>query len=242
MKKIVISALASLIFPITSLAGELPALTDSELVALHTVLERDTDISLAGGESLYDYGFIQVTAKEMQKIYAANEVKGDRTFKGKKLVIEGVVESIKSGVNDVPVVSLVTDDKIRSVNLEFSKKYEDIAVDLIKGLPVYYACVGGTVVMGFPSVEECAPLDNVSKELANEKLREIRGELASGALSGDVTPKVLTAVKIFTKATNNYQTCKPDDLDCLVKAKDKYMAQPGAKEEAKAILDSYTVK
>lgn len=225
-----------------AIAADANQLTIDEKAALSNIISQDVSVGFMGIKSHYEYGYKPVTANEMQAIYSANEVKGDRTFKGKGLIISGTVESIKSGYKDVPVVALESGDRIRNVNLEFSTKYEDIAVELVKGQRVTFACTGGAVVMGFPSLVECMPVDVAQAALTEKKAKEIVDELASGKFSDEKTPKVITSLKIFTKATNNYQSCKPDDLDCLVKAKDEYLAKPGAKEEAKSILDSYTVK
>ncbi|HCT5879202.1 TPA: hypothetical protein OT180_002226 [Morganella morganii] len=240
MKKL--TAIPAIIFLLSShsFAASLPPLTKMESAALHTALINDAEVALDGGKSIYDYGVIYASANDMQRVYSANEVKGDRIFKGRKVAINGVVESITSGVNDVPVVGLETDDRIRNVNLEFAKKYEDIAVDLFKGQTVSFVCIGGTVIMGFPSVNECEPLKSAGEKLAEEKLAEIEKELSNGEITDIRTLRVIPQVKMYTKSSGNYTKCKPSELTCLTRELRKYMSEnPNASAEVDEIIKQY---
>lgn len=193
------------------------SLTENEIAAVKAIIKDDIRVSFDDdGESFYDYGYTPVTAKEMFKVYSANEARGDKTFKGKKIIISGVVDSISSSIGDIPVVSLKTGEMFQTVNVNFARKYRDTAIDLNKNQKVSFACVGGTVVMGMPSVRDCVPLNVAINEAAEEKMKDVENALRNHKTTAD---KGLLQIVVFAKAagkaTDNFKSCKPDDINCI---------------------------
>lgn len=202
-------------------------LTDNEVIALKSLLSEDAKANFEGDDSLFNYEYIPVSAKKMFKVYAANEVRGDKTYKNKKVLISGVVKKISSSIGDAPVVSLETGDNFRTVNLSFAKKYHDIAIDLNKNQKITFACVGGTVVMGIPSVSDCKPVDIAIQESVNSKMAGINRALSDPKSVDDKNVFVLIVMaKAVGGVTDNFKSCKPDDINCI---SDKIEAMP--KEE-----------
>ncbi|MET6581852.1 OB-fold protein [Morganella morganii] len=192
------------------------SLTENEIAAVKAIIKDDIRVSFDDGDSFYDYGYTPVTAKEMFKVYSANEARGDKTFKGKKIIISGVVDSISSSIGDIPVVSLKTGEMFQTVNVNFARKYRDTAIDLNKNQKVSFACVGGTVVMGMPSVRDCVPLNVAINEVAEDKMKDVESALRNHKTTAD---KGLLQMVVFAKAagkaTDNFKSCKPDDINCI---------------------------
>ncbi|HEI8864201.1 TPA: OB-fold protein [Morganella morganii] len=192
------------------------SLTEDETVAVKALLKDDVTGNFDGGDSLYDYGYMPVTAKEMFKVYSANEARGDKTFKGKKIIISGVVDSISSSIGDIPVVSLKTGEMFQTVSVNFARKYRDTAIDLNKNQKVSFACVGGTVVIGMPSVRDCVPLNVAINEAVDDKMKDIENALRNHETTTDKgLLQIVVFAKAASKATDNFKSCKPDDINCI---------------------------
>lgn len=209
-------------------------LTDNEIIALKSLLLEDAKGNFEGDDSLFNYEYIPVSAKEMFKVYAANEVRGDKTYKNKKVIISGVVEKISSSIGDVPVVSLETGDNFRTVNLSFAKKYQDIAIDLNKNQKVTFACVGDTVVMGMPSVSDCKPVDIAIQEVVNNKIADSNKALNDPKSVDDKSIFVsLVMARAVGIVTDNFKSCKPDDINCMF---EKINAMPKEKGDFQTLM------
>ncbi len=78
---------------------------------------------------------MEVSASELYNAYEANEVSADGQYKGKRLLIKGVVGTIGKDVLDDPYVSLKI-DYLQSVNCYFSDKNNKVLSQLNKGQKV----------------------------------------------------------------------------------------------------------
>lgn len=78
---------------------------------------------------------IEITAVDLYEAYDSNEVSADEAYKGKKLLITGVIDNIGKDIMDDPYVSLKV-DYFQSVNCYFSKKDNKILSQLSKGQKV----------------------------------------------------------------------------------------------------------
>lgn len=210
-------------------------LSDNEMVALQAMVIDTIKSSLNGGAKVQDYGYLPVTAQEMFKVYSANEARGDKLFKDKKIIISGTIESISSSIGDVPIVSLKSGDMIRMVHVDFARKYRELAADLNKNQKVSFACVGGTVVIGMPSVKECKPIGAVVAELAKEKMSGLNEFIKNPKKDDNENAQLLAITRLSSKATNDFQSCKPDNLPCIAKQIDAYGKGKDLKVEFQSI-------
>lgn len=78
---------------------------------------------------------LEISALELYRAYEANEVSADGQYKGKKLLITGVVGTIGKDVLDNPYVSLSV-DYLQSVNCYFDDKNNKVLSQLSKGQKV----------------------------------------------------------------------------------------------------------
>jgi len=89
---------------------------------------------------------LEITAPELYRAYEANEVSADGQYKGKRLLITGVVGSIGKDILDDPYVSLKI-DYLQSVNCYFDDKNNKVLSQLSKGQKVQIigTCAGLTL-------------------------------------------------------------------------------------------------
>ena len=192
------------------------SLTEDEISAVKALIRDDVTNNFDGGKSAYDYGYMLVTAKELFRVYSANEARGDKTYKGKKIIISGVVDSISSSIGDIPVVSLKTGEMFQTVSVNFARKYRDTAIELNKNQKVSFACVGGTVVLGMPSVRDCVPLNVAIDEIVDDKMKDVENALRNHRTTDDKNAlSMVVLAKAASKATDNFKSCKPDDINCI---------------------------
>lgn len=110
------------------------------------------DKAAADKKAFDDEKPIDVTAAELVQAYEDNEVGADSKYKGKKLRISGVITSIDSGYNDMPIVQL-EGKQFKGVSVNGLDK--TAASNLKKGAKVSFICKGAGEVIGFPSVDDC---------------------------------------------------------------------------------------
>ena len=89
---------------------------------------------------------MEVTASELYRAYEANEVSADQQYKGKRLLITGVVENIGKDVMGNPYVALKI-DFLKGVNCYFDDKNNKVLSHLSKGqkIQIIGTCAGLTL-------------------------------------------------------------------------------------------------
>lgn len=100
---------------------------------------------------------IEVTADELLAAYKENELAGDKKFKGKILLVTGVLDSIESGMGDTPYLLLKAGDEFEfsMPQAHFDKSETDSLVALRKGERIKIQCVGNGEVIGSPMLKDC---------------------------------------------------------------------------------------
>ena len=89
---------------------------------------------------------MELTASELYRAYEANEVSADQQYKGKRLLITGVVENIGKDVMDNPYVALKI-DFLKGVNCYFDDENNKVLSHLSKGqkIQIIGTCAGLTL-------------------------------------------------------------------------------------------------
>lgn len=100
---------------------------------------------------------IEVTADELLAAYKENELAGDQKYKGKTLLVTGVLDSIQSGMGDTPYLLLKAGDEFEfsMPQAHFDKSETDSLVALKKGERIKIQCVGNGEVIGSPMLKDC---------------------------------------------------------------------------------------
>ena len=100
---------------------------------------------------------INVTADELLAAYKENELAGDKQFKGKTLLVTGVLDSIQSGIGDSPFLLLKAGDEFEfnMPQAHFNASETDSLVALKKGARIQIQCVSEGEMMGSPMLKDC---------------------------------------------------------------------------------------
>lgn len=100
---------------------------------------------------------IKVTADELLAAYKENELAGDKQFKGKTLIVTGVLDSIQSGFGDTPYLMLKAGDEyeFNMPQAHFDASETDSLVALKKGESIQIQCVSDGEMMGSPMLKDC---------------------------------------------------------------------------------------
>lgn len=94
-----------------------------------------------------------VKASQLKSMYADNEVKADKMFKGNTFYVTGTVTDISKDIMDDIFVTLDGDDSLRGVRCYFDN--EDIAADFTKGQRVTFKGRGDGYVMLDVMMKDC---------------------------------------------------------------------------------------
>lgn len=94
-----------------------------------------------------------VSAGQLKSIYADNEVKADKMFKGNTFYVTGTITDISKDIMDNIFVTLDGDDSLRGVRCYFDN--EDIAADFTKGQRVTFKGRGDGYVMLDVMMKDC---------------------------------------------------------------------------------------
>lgn len=238
MKKIIAVLALSLMSTLSNAIEYKP--TENERKTIDFILNEDVGVLFKGGKSIVgkELGIIYVTAEKLQNEYSANEARGDKNYKGKTIIIDGVVDKIGSGLGDQPYVDLKTKKTFDRPKLYFQKGLEDIAIDLNKNQKVSFACVGNGVVMGSPVLVNC-----VSREYFSERLIESVGNEISYLSTGGKTKdrlinKIAFSARLYSILSNDFSLCKEIDRQCIVDINKKHSSLD-LTEEQKGLMQEY---
>ncbi|MBC8952592.1 hypothetical protein [Xenorhabdus sp. PB62.4] len=214
------------------------SLTAKEAEFINFAIEDDADVAFSGGDALIKPDVIFVTAKELQKNYAANEARGDKTYKDKDMVITGVVSSIDSSIGDIPVVTLKTNDMFNTVHVRFKKQYRDIAIELDKNKKITFFCKGDGVIIGSPTVSSCMPVDVAKKDFINKQKQYVNKALEGDKSVPDEVKGIILLTKIVGEETNDFAKCEKFGKKCLDSTMQKMKASG---KDSKSYLESSPV-
>ncbi len=129
--------------------------SDNSTVTADTPVEAETTEVAAQPEIIVET--VEVTADELLAAYKENELAGDQKYKGKTLVVTGVLDSIQSGIGDAPFLLLKAGDEyeFNMPQAHFDKSETESLVALKKGESITVQCVSSGEVMGSPMLNEC---------------------------------------------------------------------------------------
>lgn len=170
----------------------------------------DDDVQglLTGGESLIAQraGIVEtVTTREVSAAYKKNEIAADRRFAGKKVLISGQVQAIKSGIGGGGYLVMATSGG-PSPQLHLPPSANEDMAALVQGQQVYVVCDGAGSTLGMPVFKSCAFV----REVATKVLLELGNEIDQFFLGQKVSDKAASfAVLLLALAT-----AVPDDAGC----------------------------
>ncbi|MGP2469958.1 OB-fold protein [Yersinia sp. 2540 StPb PI] len=100
-------------------------------------------------------------SQEIVDAYEANTIAADRKFKGKMIVVGGVVESVATNFSGDPYVTFTAKNRWHSPRLYFEKTERELdkLANFSVGQKIVSICVGGGDVQKSPILKECTIVD-----------------------------------------------------------------------------------
>ena len=99
---------------------------------------------------------MSVNASALWDDYHANEVAADEQYKGRMLLVDGVVASIDKNFLDNIVLRLKSSNPFMTTMATMKDSEKRAAMSLRKGQRVRVLCRGGTMIVGSPTMKDCA--------------------------------------------------------------------------------------
>lgn len=101
---------------------------------------------------------ISVIAPKLWADYQAIEVAADNQYRGKRLVVRGIVSSINKDITDDVYVALSTPNEFEQVHANLRIEYQQVAANLQIGQVLAVECEGGGMILGSPVLKDCSIL------------------------------------------------------------------------------------
>jgi hypothetical protein len=99
---------------------------------------------------------IEITGRALYAEYEANEVAADNRYKGRKLLVKGLVTSIEKDFMDNIVVHLAGGQyEFDTVMATLEDSQNSAAATLNKGDVIKLACTGGARIVSTPTLSDC---------------------------------------------------------------------------------------
>lgn len=98
---------------------------------------------------------VQLSAAQLFADYHDNEVAADERYKGRALLVNGIVSSVDKDFTDGIIVRLGTSNQFIPVDARLDSSQKSIAARLSKGASVRLLCKGGGLVVGRPQLGSC---------------------------------------------------------------------------------------
>lgn len=202
--------------------------TDKEKEAFEYFIKDEVEIFFSEGQSLFGdenkdkYRFI--TPEKIQKEYDDNEVRADKNFKGKLLIISGTVDKIQSGVKDEPFVVFKTKQMFQSPQARFIESEFDKVIELNKGGKISLVCIGAGEVAGTPLLKNCKFKKTVISDYISEYMTAYN-DLLKGKVNPEqnILNQVVFFANVYQYITNDFSKCTQGKFksDCFEKSIDK---------------------
>jgi hypothetical protein len=178
--------------------------------ALQRIVSDDFDGYLRGDETLANFDKISprsetITAPEYWRVYHANEIAADARFLGKPISIAGSVVAVRKDFFGYGWIDLASDaNPFMDVHAQLTTAAMAAAARILPGQSVRLQCVGGTMIIGSPSLSDCrihaTALAEARAQIALQVARWFDGKgLPSFAASENAKLGLFTMYYIGTK-------------------------------------------
>lgn len=222
MKKILFALIVSLL----SACGGKPVDKKGLDLVTYMVFD-DVDIALDGGDSLVsksDYLSIfkinqEISAKKYEASFEINEVTANLQFKGKRLLINGQIQSIETGLTGGPILVLLGSSQFLGIRAEMEKSELERVSRERKGDFVSLICKGAGKSM-MASLDDCVYRSSYLFPAIRDYARE--------AIRGKVNPpsKLAQSIALFYVIAPKFD----DGSACLSSTRSSKIAKKCEKE------------
>lgn len=99
---------------------------------------------------------MMVSAIQLFKDYKANKVSADLNYRGKSLLVNGVIDSINKNITNAPYLAISGGGPSKMVRAHFPKSELPKLSGLKRGQKITVACIGDSMLTGSPVLKGCA--------------------------------------------------------------------------------------
>ena len=212
-------------------------LSSKESHLLNWIVDDEEKAFIEGAQNIaFDARVVKVTAKEVAKKYADNEVAADQEYKGKTVLLEGVVQDIQSGIRDEP--SLI----FKGVNMFMGPQAKFKAPDIQriaairKGEKQRLVCVAAGEVVGNAFFRDCVFVDSYAAELKIKIKSDVDQYLQSGNSGEKATPILVMSALVFARIVPDDSPCFSDESKCT-QALETKVSEKDRENASRQVLD-----
>lgn len=205
MKKLAIAILSALVASGASADDEI-AFSKQERNVMAAMIADDWEAFSDGGNSLLDkflkskgITFVKTNALQYAIDYQRNEIKANRSYKGKQLLVTNCfVKKISAGLFDQPIIACQTNNQFLDVQLNFPDTDDAIeeASGIQRGTQLDFVCTGDGEIAGMPIAKDC----RLATTIIGGYYKDISAEIMRGKGFFGPIPAVL-AIKVAHNLT-----------------------------------------
>lgn len=194
------------------------SLNDRERTVLKAMFVMDFDSLLNGHNanlsSIWQrhLNVISVTSDELQCDYENNEVAGDQKYRGKTLLVTGIIMSINRGIGENHYVCLNGGrNMFIQPHAHMYEGHENYLANLQKGQAITLVCKGDGMLMGSAVLSGCAPTRNLAEALIDINIAT--GKITDQFSKGHVTLQMFVASSlVIASSLQNSSSCYETDF------------------------------
>ncbi len=192
------------------------SLSSKESYLLKWIVDDEEKAFVNGMETMsFDARVVKVTAKGVAKKYADNEVAADQEYKGKIVLLEGIVQDIQSGIGDDPFLVFKGVNMFMGPHAKFKRPDIQRIAAIRKGEKQRLVCVAAGEAIGNAFFRDCVFLDVYAAELKPKIMSDIDQYLQSGSSGEKSIPMLVTSVLMFAKLVPDDSPCFSDATKCM---------------------------
>lgn len=181
-------------------------LNDRERSVLKAMFIMDFDSLMNGSEAILSplweqhLNVINVTSDKLQSDYENNEVAGDQQYRGKALLVSGIVMSINRGIGENYYVCLNGGSNMFiQPHARMSEGDKNYLANLQKGQTITLVCMGNGMLMGSAILNQCVPTRNLAEALIDVSIS--KGEITDQFSKGQNVVQMFIATSIAIAST-----------------------------------------
>jgi hypothetical protein len=156
----------------------------------------------------------RVTAKEYESAYDANEIAADNRYKGKKLLVSGVLSGVEKDFTGSGFLDLAgTNPFLPGVHAGIMDASLSVAADMKKGQRLNLVCIGAGRVATIAVLNECQPMSDYVRVLTPKIKAEVGDALSGVHPLSDSSAKTVAVLYAMGLALPSSSPCLNGDAD-----------------------------
>ena len=191
-------------------------LSSKESHLLNWIIDDEEKSFVDGAQNIvFDARVLKATAKEVAKKYADNEVAADQEYKGKTVLLEGIVEEIQSGVRDEPTLVFKGVNRFMGPQARFKVPDIQRIAAIKKGEKQKLVCVAAGETIGNAFFKDCVFLDAYATEMKKKIRNDVDQYLKSGNSNDKAMPILVMSALMYARMVPDDSPCFSDASKCM---------------------------